>query len=329
MKEVDIIIPVYKPTQKLLFLVDKLNKQTVAAHKIILMNTGREYFEQFMHDMASSENETELQALRQFEELIQSDKIQVEHITKQEFDHGKTRNMGVALSHSPFFIMMTDDAIPQDATLIEKLLAPFDAAAVAITYGRQLPSPGCGVIECYTRDFNYPDTARVKYAKDLKTMGIKAFFASNACAAYRREVFDQLGGFTNHTIFNEDMIYARGVLNAGHGIAYAADACVLHSHNYSGMEQLKRNFDLGVSHAVNPDIFSGLSTETEGIRLVKQTCGYLLKIKKPWLIVKLIWQSGCKYIGYFLGKRYEHLPIGMIRSLSMNREYWKSKNVKE
>ena len=30
--------------------------------------------------------------------------------------------------------------------------------------------------------------------------------------------------------------------------AYAADAKVIHSHNYSGWQQFTRNFDLGVSH---------------------------------------------------------------------------------
>ena len=33
----------------------------------------------------------------------------------------------------------------------------------------------------------------------------------------------------NHTIFNEDMIYAAGVIQAGYAIAYAADAKVIHS----------------------------------------------------------------------------------------------------
>lgn len=67
-------------------------------------------------------------------------------------------------------------------------------------------------------------------------------------------MFDALGGFVAHTIFNEDMIYARKVLNEGYGIAYAAEAKVEHSHNYSGIQQFHRNFDLGVSHAQYPEI---------------------------------------------------------------------------
>ena len=153
-------------------------------------------------------------------------------------------------------------------------------------------------------------------------MGIKTFFASNVCAAYNRAVYDSLGGFVEHTIFNEDMIYARGLIDAGERIAYAADARVIHSHNYSSLMQLRRNFDLGVSHSQYPGVFEGTRTKKEGLRLVKSTCGYLLKKGKPWLIVKLVWHSGCKYIGFFLGKRYQRLPDGVVRLCSMNRGYW-------
>ena len=164
--------------------------------------------------------------------------------------------------------------------------------------------------------------ARIKTAKDLPELGIKTFFASNVCAAYRRSYFDALGGFTDHTIFNEDMIYARHLIDAGYAISYSARAEVVHSHNYSGMEQFHRNFDLGVSHTQFPEEFSGIKAESEGKKLVLQTCRYLMKIHKPWLIVKLIWQSGCKYIGYFLGKRYQKFPAWFVKRCSMNRSYW-------
>ena len=32
------------------------------------------------------------------------------------------------------------------------------------------------------------------------------------CAAYRRDIYEELGGFIKHTIFNEDMIYAAGAV---------------------------------------------------------------------------------------------------------------------
>ena len=61
----------------------------------------------------------------------------------------------------------------------------------------------------------------------------------------------------------------------------------------------------------------------EGIRLVKKSMAYLLKTGHIWLIPGLFLQSVSKYAGYFLGKRYKKLPEKMIRSCTMNPEYWK------
>ena len=59
----------------------------------------------------------------------------------------------------------------------------------------------------------------------------------------------------------------------------------------------------GVSQAEHPEIFEGVPSEGEGIRLVKRSLGYLIRTGHFWLIPQLIWQSGMKYAGYFLGKR--------------------------
>lgn len=308
MMEVDVIIPVYRPSGRFLELLDMLERQSLPIGRMILVNTEKKYFDQLTEGTDFWEKHRKLIA---------------KHISKEEFDHGGTRNFGVSLSKAPYFIMMTDDAVPTDEHLVKRLLAPFASKEVGMTYARQVPAEGCGIIEGYTRSFNYPGLSCLKSAQDLKNMGIKAFFASNVCAAYRREIFDALGGFKAHTIFNEDMIYARGLLDAGYSIAYEAEAQVAHSHNYNGREQFRRNFDLGVSHARHPEVFSGLATESEGIRLVKKTCAYLLRVGKPWLIFKLFWQSGCKYMGYFLGKRYQKLPRKMVKFFSMNKGYWK------
>ncbi|NBJ92283.1 glycosyltransferase [bacterium 1xD42-62] len=308
MFEVDVIVPVYKPTEKLLALLDGLMQQTLTVQRIILINTEKQYFDKFIQG-------------RDFQNRYK--KVSVYHIKKEEFDHGGTRNYGASLSKAPYFVMMTDDAVPKDAQMVEHLMSHFENPRLGMAYARQLPDSACSVLERYARSFNYPQTSRIKSAENLKDMGIKAFFASNVCAAYRRDIFEELGGFTDHTIFNEDMIYARGLIDAGYLIAYEANARVEHSHNYSGLEQFHRYFDLGVSHAQYPQIFSGVATESEGARMVKTACPYLLRTGKPWLIIKLFWQSGCKYIGYFMGKRYKRLPINLVKAFSMHKEYWK------
>ena len=119
------------------------------------------------------------------------------------------------------------------------------------------------------------------------------------------------------------MIYAGWMVKKGYGVAYVSEARVYHSHNYTCMQQFHRNFDLGVSQAEHPEVFEGVPSEGEGIRLVKKSMAYLLKTVHIWLIPGLFLQSVSKYAGYFLGKRYKKLPEKMIRSCTMNPEYWK------
>ncbi len=306
-ERVDVIIPVYRPTQNFLKLLELLQKQTVPVGKVIVVNTEKHLWEEFID---------EDKLLQQYGNLV------IRHIAKREFDHGKTRNYGVSLSESPYFVMLTDDALPCDEYLVQNLLEPFSDQRIGMSYGRQLPSADCGILEKYTRSFNYPEASGMKFAEDIQKLGIKAFFASNVCAAYRKDIFQNLGGFPDPTIFNEDMIYARRLLDAGYGIAYAADAQVIHSHHYSGIQQFHRNFDLGVSHGGHPEVFGGITAESEGIRLVKRTCSYLIQEGHPVQIVRLFWQSSCKYAGFWLGKRYKKLPKALRRACSMNKTYW-------
>lgn len=219
---------------------------------------------------------------------------------------------------------MTQDALPADEKMLGNLIQPIlSNHAVGAAYARQLPAKDCAFLEKYTRSFNYPEASSVKGLKDVEIYGIKTYFCSNVCAAYDRRIYEKLGGFVERAIFNEDMIYAGTMVQAGWSVAYAADARVIHSHNYSARQQFHRNFDLGVSQADHPEIFEGVPSEGEGIRLVKRSFVYLCRKGRIWLIPKLILHSAAKYAGYFLGKRYRKLSKKMILACTMNPSYWK------
>ena len=282
-KRADVIIPVYRPDEKLKKLLEGLRKQTHLAEHIFLIHTKTEG--------------VSLEWCKEYET------VQIIEIRPEEFDHGGTRRMGAEMSDEEFLIFMTQDAVPQDQYLIEK---------------------HCRMVECYTRSFNYPQESRIKTIEDVDKLGIKTFFCSNVCAAYKKSVYKELGGFVPRAIFNEDMILAGTMIKAGYGIAYAADAKVIHSHNYSGRQQFHRNFDLAVSQKDHPEIFAGISSVSEGIRLVISTVKYLLKNKKGMEIPGLIVQSGCKFLGYKLGLHYEKLPEWLVLRCTMNKTYWKS-----
>ena len=306
---IDIIIPTYKPDKGFMELIEKLQEQTIKPNKIILMNTEERYIENFL-------KETNL--------LMKYNNIEIHHVSEREFDHGATRDAGVQISGTPYFLCMTQDAVPANEHLIEELLKVLKKEKVASVYGKQLARANSHILEDFTRKFNYPDQSRIKSKKDLDKLGIKTYFCSNVCAAYKRSVYDQLGGFLKKTIFNEDMIYAATVIKAGYEIGYVAEAEVIHSHYYSGKQQFHRNFDLGVSQADHPEIFKEVPSEKEGSKLVSETIKFLFKEKRVDQLIPFVYQCGCKYIGYRMGKAYKSLPMNVVQKCSMNYNYWKT-----
>lgn len=254
---------------------------------------------------------------------ISGSNITIIPIDKKEFDHGATRNYGASLSNADILMFMTQDAVPADEQLIENLLIPYEDPWVAAAYARQLPDEKANLVERYTRHFNYPKLSRIKSKDDLEELGIKTFFCSDVCATYRNSVYQKMGGFVKKTIFNEDMIMAAGMIRADYRIAYAAEAKVTHSHKYTYRQQFTRNFDLGVSHNQYKEVFQGLKSESEGMKLVKSTLRYLIEKKQYLLVPDLILSSGFKYMGYQFGLRYDILPKKFVMHCSMNKAYWK------
>ncbi len=285
----DVVILTYRPDAVLWDIIEKLEGQTVPPGKIILMNTEKRYLDELAEKSAVPDSFSN---------------IEIHHISKEEFDHGGTRKKAALYSDAAFLIYMTQDALPDDSYLIEQLTAPFAADdTVAVSYARQLPREGASPIEAYNRSFNYPDQDMKKTKADVERLGIKTYFCSDVCACYRRDIYDELGGHIEHTVFNEDMIYAHKAVEKGYAVYYAAKARVVHSHDYTPAEQYRRNTDLGRSQAEHPEVFGSVSSEGEGKKLVKGCISYLLKNGYWYLLPSFIAQCAGRYLGYRKGKR--------------------------
>lgn len=301
--KVDAVIPAYKPGRDLRELVEKLLDQTVRLGRIIIINTDREYFDE--------------------KEYLIAPAVEVVHITRHEFDHAGTRDMGLRMSDADYVLFMTMDAIPKDNYLVEKLLSGFRCADnIAVSYARQLPKKDCNRIEQITREFNYPAQSRVQTSDDIKELGIKAYFCSDVCAMYDTSIYRSLGGFKAPAIFNEDMVYAAGALDAGYAVSYCADALVYHSHNYTGRQYYRRNFDLGVSQADHPEIFERFNVKGTGMQLVRKSLAQICRRGTPADIIRLVYYSGMKYLGFRKGKNYHKLSLKSCLKHTSDKEYW-------
>ncbi len=310
MGNVDVVIPVYKPDKKLQMVISRLMGQTIVPSNIFLIHTR------------SSEDDWHMEQLLQ-EVQTEYSVVQVVSIAQEEFDHGGTRDMAMHLCKSQYVLMMTQDAMPKNGKLIETLRNA-QGEKISVVFARQEPAKDCRIIERYTRTFNYPAESHSAMEKAAQTNnGIKSIFCSDVCAMYDRIAYEEVGGFPGKVIFNEDEIFAAKSLKAGYDIRYEAQAVVIHSHNYSGVQYFKRYFDLGVSQADFSYIFNEYHAEDEGIRLVKQTFRYLMKRKSYFDIPVLFYHSGMKLIGMKLGKMYRKLPDKIIMKCTSNKAYWK------
>ena len=224
-------------------------------------------------------------------------------IERADFDHGRTRDMAIRHSIGDIVVFLTQDAVPANEYFLTNLLAPFSEHGVAISTGRQLPKPDASPMEKLIRSFNYPEEGYIRSKDDLSTMGIKTFFSSDVCAAYDRKVYLELGGFDYPIKTNEDMFFAAKVINAGYRIAYASNALVYHSHNFSLKEQYKRNYIQGYEIERHREVLHNVSLNSEGMKLVKYVSKELLRRGEIISFIHFGFDCVVRLIGNRAGKK--------------------------
>lgn len=239
------------------------------------------------------------------------------------FNHGGTRRYGTKLRpDAKFYIVMTQDAVPADAHALENILKPFADPEIGMAYGRQLPRPGAGAIERHARLYNYPPVSEVRSYADKDRFGVKTTFCSDSFAAYRADALAQVGGFPKDSYFAEDQFVAGRMLMQGFKLAYAADACVTHSHAYTISEDFRRYFDVGVWHRRDAWLLDEFGkAEGEGVRFILSEARYLLR-HNPLALPSAGIRTFAKYFGYKMGLKEERFTPERKRKLAMQSFYW-------
>lgn len=257
-------------------------------------------------------------------ELFREAGADVMAIDKNLFDHGATRQMAVdRLDDVDTVVFMTQDAMLADADALGTLVACLSDQRIGAAYGRQVPRQGAGAIERHARLFNHPETGVVHAMDDAARLGIKAAFCSNSFAAWRRSALLAVGGFPSPCILGEDMLTAARLLQAGYGVAYCAEARVVHSHALTVGGEARRYFDTGVMHANNPWLLRAFgSAGGEGMRFVRSEVRYLATHGAVVRIPEALVRDIAKLAAYRLGRVYRLLPMKWCRRMSMNPWYW-------
>lgn len=262
-------------------------------------------------------------------EIEQSQKFgfEVIRIAKSEFNHGGTRQKAVQQLRSDVevVVFLTQDAILADSKAFENLLAVFADQSVSAAFGRQLPHKNAGPLGAHARLFNYSSRASLRSLASIPDFGFKTCFISNSFAAYRVNDLLAVGGFPSDVILGEDTCVAAKLILNGKKVAYVADACVYHSHDYTILEEFHRYFDTGVLHAQQPWLLERFGGATgEGKRFVVSELKYLSK-NAPYLIPSALLRTCMKLLGYRLGLVYNRLPAAYVPRLSMHKGFWQKR----
>ena len=170
-----------------------------------------------------------------------------ERIDKVEFDHGDTRNLLASKSTGELCVFLTQDAVPEGRDFLERLARNFDDPAVGAAYARNVVRPDAGPV---ARLFADGDPGYAAERRETRIEDRAAYEALNAhekrllynfndvASAVRRELWERHP--FPRTWFGEDILMARGLLEAGYTVVYDSEATVEHSHDYSPQEHYER-----------------------------------------------------------------------------------------
>ena len=301
--QISVIIPTKNGAEQLRELLASLKTQSLQPDQVLVI------------DSSSSDSTTSV-AREYGAELLE--------IEEREFDHGGTRSFGAQTARGDILIFLTQDALPADQNLLKNLVAPLrESSDICLSYARQLPSFNATDIAAHLRFFNYPEQPEIRAFDDRARLGLQCVFTSNSCSAYRKSSLKEIGYFETGLIFGEDSCAAGRLLENGLRIAYAADAKVYHSHDYSISDEFCRYFDIGVFHTNQKwllDLYGG--TGGRGLDYVRSGCSYLAKRRRYGLIGEFMVRVVFKFTAYRLGCMHRKLPTKLCAKMSLNSNWW-------
>lgn len=171
-------------------------------------------------------------------------------IEKNEFQHGRTRNLGASLGKAPFIGFLTQDAMPATPEWAIDILKMMHAVPNAAgLFGRHIAYPNHSIFvqteikKHFENMLQYPlilskDTNPERWESgDLGWRKLLHFYSDNN-SAMRREIWNSLP--YPEVDYGEDQVWARDIIEAGYTKLYAPTATVYHSHDFDSVQTYKR-----------------------------------------------------------------------------------------
>ncbi|HFI2472934.1 TPA: glycosyltransferase family A protein [Streptococcus suis] len=188
------------------------------------------------------------------------------HLSKEEFSHGKTRQMAAEISQGEIMVYLTQDAVPHNEQWLAEMVRPFAMHSdIVAVLGNQKPRHYCfpamkydilavfneqGVSDSLTVWQRLDESQRGKYTKE-------SFYSDVCSAAPRRFLTEKIG--YRPVAYSEDYEYGKDILDAGYIKVYNAKAIVEHSNDVRLSEYRRRIFDETYNVRLNSGITNKVS----------------------------------------------------------------------
>ncbi|MEA2210274.1 MAG: hypothetical protein QOF83_222 [Solirubrobacteraceae bacterium] len=252
-------------------------------------------------------------------------------IRPEAFSHGATRNLLMSRATGDHVAFLTQDAVPAAEDWLTRLVGGFGLAAeVGLVFGPYRPRSGASIsvareltawFDSFTSggpriDVLPPPDRQAPARHFLGHLGY--FTDANGCvsrAAWERVPFRPVA-------YAEDHLLAQDMLRAGYAKVYMPEAAVIHSHEYSAREWVRRGFD--EARAVReiygwaPSLGAALQSLRGNVAADWREARRRPGCAGPVLVQSAL-HHGARTVGGVLGGRAEHLPAGMSGRLSLER----------
>ena len=226
--------------------------------------------------------------------------FRVHRIERDEFGHGRTRNLGVALTRGATICFLTQDVLPVTSDWPLRLHAALQRdPRLAGVYGRQIPRDAT-TMEMFFVALNYPpEPLRFDPQPGGHTPRPGRVVFSNAFSAVRREAVLRVP-FVDDVAVSEDQIWAHQALAAGYSIAYEPAAEALHAHSYSMRGLFRRTFRVG--RALRAIGLDGGATFGESVRFLGTELKYFLRQGHSHRLPQLLTYEFVRWAGFQAGR---------------------------
>jgi rhamnosyltransferase len=257
-------------------------------------------------------------------------------IPRSSFSHGGTRNRLMSEARGEHVAFLTQDAVPAGPQWLGALLAGFAAADdVGLVFGPYLAQPSASLsvrreLEAWFGSLSRDGRPRIDVLpperRDLpaaRFWGPLGYFTdANGCvsrAAWQRAPFREVA-------YAEDHLLAQDMLRAGYAKVFVPNAAVVHSHDYSAVEWLRRSFDEARAIA---EVYGGAAAGgwRDAGRNLRGNVGADVRLGRAERgsrgAAVALWQSlvhhGARTAGAMLGARASALPRALSGRVSLER----------